>query len=96
MTPPRLGRALRRSHRRLLVLLATLTIVTALAVHHDVPMDMPDMSSGAVCLAILAVGATVALGAAMVVRPPARPAGRARFGSASSRPRRSDLLRNDR
>jgi hypothetical protein len=75
MTPPRLGRALRRSHRRLLVLLATLTIVTAFAVHHDVPMDLHDMSSGAVCLAMLAVGATVALGAAMVVRPAARPAG---------------------
>lgn len=62
-------RALRRSHRRVLLLLALTGVTAILVAHHDVPMDMHDMSAGAVCVAILAVSAGIAVAAVAVLAP---------------------------
>jgi hypothetical protein len=69
MSPLHLRRILRRSHRRVLVLLALLSVTGAFVVHHDMPMDMHGMSAGVACVAILAVGAVVAIGAAVTLLP---------------------------
>ena len=69
MSPLRVRRRLRRSHRRLFMILALLGVTGAFVLHHDVPMDMHDMPMGAVCVAVLAIGATAAIGIALVTRP---------------------------
>lgn len=61
MSPLRLRMSLRRSRRRLVVVLALLALGGAVAVHHAMP-DMHSMPGHTICLAVLAGAALLAVG----------------------------------
>jgi hypothetical protein len=63
-----LRRLLRRTRRRLGLVMALLAITGLVAMHHGVPMDMDAMPAAAVCLAVLGVGVAVAATAAVGFR----------------------------
>ncbi len=72
MSPLSLRRGLRRSRRRLAVLLVLLGLAGAVAVHHGMPMDM-HMPGPAMCLAVLGGALVLFAGVALTSafpRPP--------------------------
>lgn len=72
MSPLALRRLLRSSRGRLALLITFLALCGAIAAHHGMPMDMHGMPGGAVCLAVLGLGAIVAV-AATIIRRARRP-----------------------
>lgn len=68
MSPLRLRRALRRSRHRLAMLVVLACLSGAVAVHHGMPSGMHAMPGQAICLAMLAAGALLAIGAVLVTR----------------------------
>jgi hypothetical protein len=63
-------RLLRRARWRFAAVVAVLAIAGLVAAHHGMPMDMHEMPTAAVCLAVL--GAGVAIAATIGVAFPAR------------------------
>ena len=65
----RIDRLLRSTRRRLAVALALLALGGVVAAHHGVVTDMHHMPAGAICLAILAGTAAVAVALGRVAVP---------------------------
>jgi ABC-type nitrate/sulfonate/bicarbonate transport system substrate-binding protein len=63
-----LRRLLRRTRRRLGLVMALLAITSLVAMHHGAPMDMHAMPAAAVCLGVLGVGVVGAVAAAFGFR----------------------------